>query len=146
MARQRGITGFLGRGEEDLFDEASFGTVFLIVTLCFLDSPLDVLQEIEHILIPNGKLVLGLVLKESLWGQLYQLRKEEGHRFYRYATFYSYDEVVRLMIQAGFIVEQIISTLFQKPGEVHDIEEPRVGYSSDAGFIVIAASKKTTEV
>jgi len=37
MARQRGITALLGRGEQKLFDEESFGTVLLIVTLCFLD-------------------------------------------------------------------------------------------------------------
>jgi SAM-dependent methyltransferase len=146
MARERGIIGFLGRGEQELFDEESFGTVFLIVTLCFVDSPMDVLKEANRILVPNGKLVLGLVLKESPWGQFYQQKKEKGHRFYRYATFYSCDEVVRLIVQAGFATERIISTLFQKPGEVHRTEEPREGYSPDAGFTIIVAGKKATEV
>jgi len=40
MARRRGITTFLGSGGEGPFAEESFGTVFLIVTLCFLGSPL----------------------------------------------------------------------------------------------------------
>ena len=31
--------------------------------LCFLDSPLDVLKEVCRILVPGGKIVLGLVLK-----------------------------------------------------------------------------------
>jgi len=142
MARRRGITAFLGRGEQELFDEESFGTVFLIVTLCFLDSPLDVLTEANRILMPGGKLVLGLVLKESPWGQLYQEKKKEAHRFYRYATFYSCDEVVRLMVQAGFVTEKIISTLFQRPGKVQHVEEPREGYSPDAGFVIIVAGKQ----
>ena len=146
MARERGINAFLGWGEQELFDEESFGTVFLIVTLCFLDSPLDVLKEAKRILIPDGKLVLGLVLKESPWGQFYEKKKEEGHRFYRYATFYSCDEVVRLIVQAGFATERIISTLFQKPREVHRTEDPREGYSPDAGFTIIVAGKKATEV
>jgi SAM-dependent methyltransferase len=145
MARKRGINAFLGRGEQELFDEGSFGTVFLIVTLCFLDSPLEVLKEAKRILIPDGKLVLGLVLKESPWGQLYQRKKEEERRFYKYATFYSCDEVARLMVQAGFETEKIVSTLFQKPGEVHRTEDPREGYSPDAGFTIIVAGKKMTE-
>jgi SAM-dependent methyltransferase len=142
MARRRGVTAFLGRGEQELFDEESFGTVFLIVTLCFLDSPLEVLKEANRILMPGGKLVLGLVLRESPWGQFYQHKKEEGHRFYKYATFYSYDEVVRLIVRAGFVTEKIVSTLFQEPGDVKKLEEPREGHSPDAGFTIIVAGKR----
>lgn len=142
IARRRGINAFLGRGEQELFDGESFGTVFLIVTLCFLDSPLDVLREANHILIPGGKLVLGLVLKESPWGQLYQQKKEEGNRFYRYATFYSYDEVASLLVQSGFVIENIVSTLFQRPGEVCHIEEFKEGYFPDAGFTIIMAGRR----
>jgi SAM-dependent methyltransferase len=145
MARGRGINAFLGRGEQETFDEESFGTVFLIVTLCFLDSPLDVLRETNRILVPGGKLVLGLVLKESPWGQFYQVKKAEGHRFYKYATFYSCDEVVRLIVQAGFLTEKIVSTLFQKPGEVQHVEEPKEGYFPDAGFTIIVAGKRQAD-
>ena len=141
IARERGINAFLGKGERELFDEESFGTVFLIVTLCFLDSPLAVLKETNRILIPSGKIILGLVLKESPWGRFYQTKKVEGHRFYGYATFYSCDEVVRLIVQAGFVTEKIVSTLFQRPGEVHRTEAPKEGYFPDAGFTIISASK-----
>jgi SAM-dependent methyltransferase len=141
MARTRGINAFLGRGEEDIFDEESFGTVFLIVTLCFLDSPLEVLKEANRILMPGGKIVLGLVLKESPWGQFYQAEKAEGHRFYKYASFYSCDEVIRLIVQAGFLTEKIVSTLFQKPGEAQHVEKAKEGYFPDAGFTIIVASK-----
>jgi SAM-dependent methyltransferase len=142
MARRRGITAFLGQGEQELFDEESFGTVFLIVTLCFLDSPLEVLKEVYRILIPGGKIVLGLVLKESPWGQFYQEKKVGGHRFYKFATFYSCDEAVRLMVQAGFITEKIFSTLFQRPGEVHHMEQPKEGYFPHAGFTIIVGIKQ----
>ena len=142
IAQRRGINAFLGRGEQKLFDKESFGTAFLIVTLCFLDSPLDVLREANRILIPSGKLVLGLVLKESPWGKLYQQKKNEGHRFYKQATFYSRDEVVKLLVQAGFVTEKIVSTLFQKPGEVHRMEVPKEGYSPDAGFTIIVGAKR----
>ena len=144
MARRRGINTFLGRGDQELFEEGSFGTVFLIVTLCFLDSPLNVLQEANRILRPGGKIVLGFVLKESPWGQFYQAKKAQGHRFYRYANFYRCHEVVRLLVQAGFVIDNIVSTLFQKPGDVQNVEEPRIGYSPDAGFTITVASKRTS--
>jgi SAM-dependent methyltransferase len=142
MARKRGINAYVGRGEQRLFDEESFGAVFLIVTMCFLDSPLGVLKEANRILTPDGKIVLGLVLRESPWGQFYQQKKAEGHRFYKYATLYSYDEVVKLLVQAGFVTEQIISTLFQKPEGVQHIEDPKEGYFPDAGFTIIVAGKQ----
>jgi SAM-dependent methyltransferase len=141
MAKRRGINAFLGRGEQELFDEGSFGTVFLIVTLCFLDSPLDVLKEANRILMPGGKMVLGLVLKESPWAKFYQVKKAQGHRFYKYANFYSYEETDGLLDQAGFVTEKIVSTLFQKPGEVKSAEEPKEGYFPDAGFTIIVAGK-----
>jgi len=144
MARRRGITGFLGRGEDQFFNEDTFGTVFLIVTLCFVDSPLGALREAYRILKPRGRLVLGLVLRESPWGQFYQAKKQKGHRFYRHANFYSYHELVGLLEDAGFIVDRVMSTLFQKPGEVEKMESPRQGFFSDAGFTVVVASKILT--
>jgi SAM-dependent methyltransferase len=146
MARRRGVTAFLGWGEQELFDEESFGTVFLIVTLCFLGSPLGVLKEASRILMPGGKLALGMVLKESPWGQFYQTKKAQGHRFYKFATFYSFDDVVRLIAQAGFATEKTISTLIQRPGEVHHAEEPREGYFPDAGFTIIVGAKSDSEM
>jgi len=141
MARQRGIAASLGRGEQPLFGEESFGTAFLIVSFCFLDSPPDVLNEANRILKPGGKIVLGLVLRESSWGKFYQQKKKEGHRFYKYATFYSCDEAVRLLVKSGFLIEKVVSTLFQRPGEVRHMEEPREGYFPDAGFTIIVGVK-----
>ena len=142
MARQRGINALQGWGEYNLFDVGTFRTVFLIVTLCFLGSPLDVLKKAKRVLTPDGKLVLGLVLKESPWGKFYQQKKDEGHRFYKYATFYSHNEVIRLLTQAGFVTERTISTLFQKPEDVQNMEIHREGYYLDAGFTIIVAGKK----
>ena len=141
MASRRGITGFLARGEEEHFGEGTFGTVFLIVTLCFVDSPMAVLRQTHRVLKTGGKIVLGVVLRESPWGQFYLLKKEEGHRFYRYATFYSYEEVMGLLKQAGFATEKVLSTLFQRPNEVKEMESPLERFSPDAGFTVLVAWK-----
>jgi len=141
IARNRGARVLLGRGEEAPFKDGSFGAIFFIVTLCFVDSPERILSEAARLLKSQGKVVLGLVLKESPWGQLYQREKETGHRFYRHATFYSYAEVEMLLMQTGFSIEKVASTLFQNPGKVNHIELPRQGFSADAGFVVILAGK-----
>jgi SAM-dependent methyltransferase len=141
IARNRGISVFLGRGEEMPYQDGVFGTAFFIVTLCFVDSPRRTLGEVARLLEDQGKMVLALVLKESPWGQLYQAKKETGHRFYKYARFYNYGEVDMFLMQTGFSVEKVVSTLFQSPGEVDHIELPRQGFSVDAGFTVILAGK-----
>ena len=145
IARRRGITVLPGKGEETPFDKESFGTVFLIVTLCFVDSPRDVLTEAGRILTEGGKVVLCVVTKESPWGRFYEEKKQEGNRFYRYATFHSYNGLTELLKQTGFSIEKVVSTLFQKPGEVERMELPEDDYSSDAGFTIIVAGKQTSE-
>ena len=124
-----------------LFDEKTFGTIFLIVTLCFVDSPLAVLRGAHRVLKTGGKMALGLVLRGSPWGELYEVKKQEGHRFYKYATFYSYQEVTEFLEHSGFVIEKVLSTLFQRPNEVKEMESPRDGFSPDAGFTAIVARK-----
>ena len=141
MAKRRGISVFAGRGEQQVFDSASYGTVFLITTLCFVESAMDVLEETYRVLVNGGKAVLGLVLKESPWGSFYQKKRSEGHPFYKYASFHSYNGTVKMLKQAGFSIETIISTLFQKPGKVTHLESPLKGFYPDAGFTVIVARK-----
>jgi len=141
MAKQRGINVFSAKGEDKFFNAETFGTVFLIVTLCFVDSPLAVLKQAHLILKAGGKIVLGLVLRESPWGQFYFARKKEGHRFYKHATFYSYQEVVELLEHSGFTIEKVLSTLFQRPSEIAKMESPEKRFSPDAGFTIVVAGK-----
>ncbi|MGB9682304.1 MAG: class I SAM-dependent methyltransferase [bacterium] len=141
IAKKRGIEVYHSRGEEQFFERESFGSVFLIVTICFVDSPLLVLKEAYRILKPEGKVVLGLVLRDSPWGEFYFAKKREGHRFYRYANFYSFKEVEMFLLNSGFKLEKVVSTLFQKPNEVKELEMPRDGFFSAAGFTVVLGSK-----
>lgn len=141
IARSRGIDALLSEGENAPFSDGAFGAVFIIVTLCFVGSPLTILTEANRLLRRDGKIVLGLVLQESPWGQYYQVKKKQGHRFYKHATFYSYAEVKGLLKQTGFSIEHVLSTLFQKPGELEHTESPQKGYSPDAGFTAILAGK-----
>jgi len=140
MAELRGIEVIRSRGEDVAVPEASFGTVFIIVTLCFVDDPRSVLRRAREALQDRGKLVLGLIVSESPWAKSYRAKKE-AHPFYSIAHFYGYDEVLQFLRDAGFRHERTLSTLFQKPGEVAAVETPREGFSPDAGFLIIAAGK-----
>jgi SAM-dependent methyltransferase len=141
MARRRGTAVLLGTAEQMPFTDEAFATLFVIVTICFVASPLEVLRESHRVLVPGGKVVLGLVLRDSPFGRFYEEKKKRGHRFYRYATFYSYAEVTGLLEETGFATEQVISTLFQMPGKVEHMESPQDGFDSEAGFTIVVAGK-----
>jgi len=145
VARRRGIKVFQAKGEGRFFGEETFGTIFLIVTLCFVNSPIAVLQEAHRTLKKEGKIVLGLVLRDSPWGRFYSAKKEEKHRFYKHATFYSYQQVAEFLEHTGFVVEKVVSTLFQKPDEVGEVEMSREGFFPDAGFTIVVARKLLKE-
>jgi SAM-dependent methyltransferase len=142
MAEERGIVVTAARGDDSVFPQASFGTVFLIVTLCFLDEPAAVLMRTVEILKAGGKLVLGLIVEESPWARFYLEKKRAGHPFYRIARFFAYQEVLDLLQQTGFEHERTISTLFQAPEQVESMEQPREGFFPQAGFTIMVAGKK----
>jgi SAM-dependent methyltransferase len=141
IARSRDIITLQGNIEDHFLPLESFGTVFLIMTLCFIKNPALALQEIGQILKPDGRIVLGDVPSSSSWGKLYLQKKQNAHPFYKQANFYTYDELKDLLKQAGFNIDMTISTLLQKPGQLTTVEVPLNDYHKDAGFLVITASK-----
>jgi len=144
IARSRGILTLKGRIENHPLPQESFGSVFLIMTLCFLEKPAIALKEINSALKSSGKLVVGDVPADSTWGRLYLEKKLHGHPFYKHANFYTYQELKGMLKQAGFKIYTTISTLLQKPGQITEIESPLNGYHKEAGFIVVSASRIKT--
>lgn len=80
-------------------------------------------------------------MRDSPFGKFYEKKKKQGHRFYKYATFYSFGKVTGFLEQVGFSVERVISTLFQKPGEIERVGSPRGGFFPEAGFTIVVAGK-----
>jgi hypothetical protein len=83
--------------------------------------------------------IVGLVDAESPLGRLYQEKKHRS-RFYQEARFFSCQEIVELLDEAGFGVEQIWQTVFGKLSEIKEIQQPKPG-SGDGGFVVVRARK-----
>ncbi len=140
IARKRGIEVIKGVGEYLPFSNNKFDNIYLIVTICFLDDPIKTLNESYRVLKANGNIIIGFVPKESKWGKYYESIKE-SNPFYKFAKFYSYNEIVYLLNQAGFKVIETVSTLFQNPCEIEKYEEPINGFDKEAGFIIIRAIK-----
>ncbi len=141
IARKRGIIVKKAEDEELPFEDGSFGAAFMLFTLCFVDDPGKVISEAKRVINQGGGLVIGMVNKESPWGQLYIKKKNKGHPIYKYARFYSINEVVKLLEKAGMEVEAYSSTLCPQPSEMPHEDVVYNQLIEDAGFVCILSRK-----
>ena len=141
IAKKRGIKVKEARGEQLPFKDESFGAVFLLFTLCFVQDTDKVFSEAKRVLKPDGALIIGMINKESLWGRLYLRKKVEGHPIYKYASFYSIPDVLGMLVRAGMTVEAYSSTLRQPPSETPLRENVHEEFIENAGFVCMLARK-----
>jgi ubiquinone/menaquinone biosynthesis C-methylase UbiE len=142
LAKKRGITVIGGRGEKLPFPDKCFGTIFIIVTLCFVDEPIKVLKEASRVLKDDGYIILGLILKESPWANFYMRKGSSGNIFYKVAKFYSLNELETMLQQTNLKITETSSTIFQVPTEKPlRFENPRKGCHKNAGFVTMKAEK-----
>lgn len=141
IATTRQINAIQGIGELLPFKDNCFGTVFIIATLCFVKCVAKVFNEAHRILQSDGNLILGAITASSSWGRFYEIKKQEGHPFYKYATFYEFNHLEMLLKASGFSIINIVSTLRQQPNEVRRVESPEHGLRQDSGFVAIIAKK-----
>lgn len=139
LARSRGVLAVRGAGERLPFGAGLFAAVVLVVTLCFVTDPAEVLAEVRRVLGPGGRLVIGVVPRDSAWGRSYEEEGRAGHRFYRHARFYTLGEHLRLLGSAGFRLVDARSVLLQAPSDCPVIEPVSVGVVDGAGFVAVAA-------
>jgi len=89
----------------------SLDYVLIIVTLCFVDDVHRVLNECCRVLKKGGKVLICIVPRDSEAGRKYIEKSMRGHRFYKYAKFYTVNEVVALCKQHNLEVMTIRGTL-----------------------------------
>jgi ubiquinone/menaquinone biosynthesis C-methylase UbiE len=140
IAEKRGIKTFVGKGENLPFADKEFDYVALIITLCFVENPEEVIKEAKRVLKDKGKIIIGIIAKNSFLGKLYQKKKAAGHKIYKYANFFTVEEVVDLLKKEGFKNFIFYQTLFKPLEELKEVEEPKEGFG-EGSFVVIAGEK-----
>ena len=142
FAKKRGITVIRGKGEELPFLDKSFGAIFMIVTLCFVDEPIKVLEEASRVLRDDGYIILGLILRESPWANFYVRKGFAGNVFYKVARFYSLNELEMMLQKTNLKITRASSTIFEAPTEKPlRFENPRKGCYKSAGFVAMKVGK-----
>ncbi len=140
IAQKRGIEVYKAEAEKLPFDDFSFDFVLIVVTICFVQDPIQALREAKRVLKPGGYIIIGMINKESFLGKLYESKKKES-KFYRHANFYSIRQVLDWLIKLEFEHIKTCQTIFKNPKEITAIEPVKKGYG-EGGFIVISAQKK----
>lgn len=139
LAAARGVEVVAGTAEQLPFPPASFDYALVVTTLCFVDSPAQMLAEAHRVLRPNGLLVIGFIDRDSPLGRDYLAHQAESV-FYREATFYSAGDVERLLGEAGFTIRAWGQTLSRSLAETREIEPLQPGRGR-CSFVVVSACK-----
>ena len=138
IAGKRGVNVRLGNGERLPFKNDTFDYVAIIITICFVKYPQKVIEESCRVLKNGGRIIVGIVDKDSFLGKFYLEKKSV---FYKGAKFFSVAELTDLLKEAGFNRFYHYQTIFELPDRMSSIEKPQNGFGK-GGFVVISAEKK----
>ncbi|MBL7178337.1 MAG: class I SAM-dependent methyltransferase [Desulfobacteraceae bacterium] len=144
IAQKRGIQVLGGVAEELPFDDSEFDFVLMVTTVCFVDDINRALLEAHRVLSHEGILIIGFVDRNSMVGQTYLSRQNENV-FYKEATFFSVDELVKIMDQSGFIDLTFKQTIFQTLSETTRDEPVKSGHG-EGSFVVIRGRKEEAKI
>lgn len=137
IARRRGIDVRKGAGEHLPFKKATFDCVTIIITLSFVQNPEKVLKEANRVLKKDGKIIIGMIDRDSFLGKYYQ--KKRGI-FYKRANLLNVKEVADLLTRTRFKKFSYWQTIFRIPDEMRSVHKTRKGFGK-GGFVVIRALK-----
>ncbi len=138
IAGKRGVKTYMARGERLPFNGKTFDYAAIIVTLSFVKSPEKVLSEAARILKPGGKIIIGMIDRESFLGRHYL---DKRGIFYGKANILSVKEAICLLERAGFKRLAFYQTIFRIPEKIKTIHKTIRG-TGRGGFAVISAYKK----
>jgi SAM-dependent methyltransferase len=139
MAKNLGSRVVLARGEQIPFKDQVFDYVLIMVTICFVDKPNRVVEESRRVIRNGGRIVIGIIDRDSWLGKLYLVRKSKS-KFYREARFYSAGEIMELLRSNDFKNISVYQTIFDPPETLETVQHYRRG-SGEGGFAVIRGYK-----
>lgn len=139
IAQKRGVNVVGGIAEALPFADSVFDFVLMVTTICFVDDIKVAFRESNRVLKSGGSFVIGFIDRDSPIGKLYERCKEENV-FYQAATFYTVEEVLSHLREAGFRDFDICQTVFHSLSDIKSFEQPKAGYG-DGSFVVIRTIK-----
>jgi SAM-dependent methyltransferase len=135
-AEKRGIRVCRGVAEYLPFSDGTFDFVLMVTTICFVDDVIKSFREAYRILKPGGCIIVGFVDKDSELGRQYAVKRDTS-RFYKEATFFSTQEVLKFLKEAGFGMVRIKQTLLLRQARKLILD----GFGEGA-FVVIRGAKQ----
>jgi hypothetical protein len=118
------------------------GSLFVRMSPCPSRCLKRLLKEGHRVLKREGKIVIGFIPRNSPWGKFYSAQKKREYPPHRGLGLHSLKEMEHRIMQAGFSIQGISSTLFQKPGELKVVENPMINFHPQAGFLVLIGEKR----
>jgi len=100
VARKRGIEVVEMSAEEMDFSE-EFDFILMVTTICFVKNPLKTIENCYKALKNGGYLLVAFVDLNSPLGKFYEKNKKKS-KFYRYATFFTKEDIINLMKKVRF--------------------------------------------
>ena len=143
IAKKRGIQVVLGAAELLPFKKYTFDLILIVASLSLFKDPLKALREAKRTLKPGGKIIAGILDKNSLHGDFYESRRKEG-RFSARASFLSASQVSGWFSDLGFEEIKTCQTLYMQPEKIEYMELPQKGFGTGS-FAVISARKPAEE-
>jgi ubiquinone/menaquinone biosynthesis C-methylase UbiE len=139
LAQKRGIQVVQAVAEALPFSQDSFDLVAIITALCFFRDPFQALMEATRVLTPSGRILIGMIDKDSPLGRLYEANRLQS-KFYRDARFYGVRDVLTWLKRLGYRDEKLCQTIFKGLSEITEPEPVREDFGA-GGFVVISARK-----
>jgi hypothetical protein len=137
----KGMRSPAGKGESIPLGSQSVGSILMILPEGFACGLKRLLHESYRVLHTGGRIAIGFIPRESPWSQFYQ-KKWRRLSVSPPPRIYSLKEMEYRMMEAGFSIQGYLCTLFQKPGETKEFENPFRGYHLQAGFLVLLGERR----
>ncbi|MGB3907915.1 MAG: class I SAM-dependent methyltransferase [Methanomethylovorans sp.] len=143
LARKRNIICVQAVAESLPFKEKSFDVILMVTVDCFLTDLQQAFSEVHRVLKTGGKLILGMIDRNSELGKVYEKKYEKRQHergFYTCARLHSVEDISERIHRSGFVGIDTVQTLFRPLEMIEDSEPVRNGHG-EGGFVVIAATK-----
>jgi ubiquinone/menaquinone biosynthesis C-methylase UbiE len=97
------------------FDADSFDAVVAVAVLCFVERPSTSLGDMNRVLRPGGRLVIGELGKWSSWAAKRRIKAWLGSPLWRQARFRTASDLYRLAHATGFVDASVTGAIYYPP-------------------------------